>query len=47
MISSPRRKDEVVGRYDIAKGGLGWIVLDTGHPDSPTLTIPDCIAIVP
>jgi hypothetical protein len=25
----------------------GKIVLDTGHPDSPTLTIPVCIAIVP
>jgi hypothetical protein len=25
----------------------GKIVLDTGHPDSPTLTIPICIAIVP
>jgi hypothetical protein len=25
----------------------GKIVLDTGHPDSPTLTIPVCLAIVP
>lgn len=25
----------------------GRIVLDTGHPDSPTLTIPVCVAIVP
>ncbi len=25
----------------------GKIVLDTGHPESPTLTIPVCIAIVP
>jgi hypothetical protein len=25
----------------------GKIVLDTGHPDSPTLTIPVCVAIVP
>jgi hypothetical protein len=25
----------------------GRIVLDTGHPDSPTLTVPVCVAIVP
>jgi hypothetical protein len=25
----------------------GKIVLDTGHPESPTLTIPVCIAITP
>jgi hypothetical protein len=25
----------------------GRIVLDTGHPDSPTLTIPVCVAIAP
>ena len=25
----------------------GKIMLDTGHPDSPTLTIPVCVAIVP
>ncbi|MFM8805375.1 MAG: DUF1573 domain-containing protein [Planctomycetia bacterium] len=25
----------------------GKIVLDTGHPDSPTLTIPVCLAIIP
>jgi hypothetical protein len=25
----------------------GRIVLDTGHPDSPTLTIPVCVAIIP
>lgn len=25
----------------------GRIVLDTGHPDSPTLTIPVCVAIGP
>jgi len=28
-------------------GPAGRIVLDTGHPDSPTLTIPVCIAIGP
>jgi len=25
----------------------GKIVLDTGHPDSPTFTIPVCVAIIP
>ena len=25
----------------------GKIVLETAHPDSPTLTIPVCVAIVP
>jgi len=25
----------------------GRIVLDTGHPDSPTLTIPVCVTIIP
>jgi hypothetical protein len=30
-----------------AQGPAGRIVFDTGHPDSPTLTIPVCIAIGP
>lgn len=29
------------------QGPAGRIVLDTGHPDSPTLTIPVCVAIGP
>jgi hypothetical protein len=29
------------------QGPAGRIVLDTGHPDSPTLDIPVCVAIGP
>jgi hypothetical protein len=29
------------------QASAGRIVLDTGHPDSPTLTIPVCLAIIP
>lgn len=29
------------------QGPAGTIVIDTGHPDSPTLTIPVCVAIGP
>jgi len=37
----------VVNHLCSQQGPAGRIVLDTGHPDSPELTIPVCVAIGP
>jgi hypothetical protein len=36
-----------VNRIGSEQAPAGRIVLDTGHPESPTLTIPVCVAIIP
>jgi hypothetical protein len=36
-----------VNRIGSEQAPAGRIVLDTGHPESPTFTIPVCVAIIP